>query len=652
MRIEKILLITLIMWFFLPEVSGQIFDFSQADPYQKVFVETDDFDTSYLTILESTLPRIHCDTLRFEVLNDLAYYWHTRDLNKALILARQGLHLAKEKNFPLWHGRFQITEGAILLRQEKLDSARQVLQEAQGVVPEKDLPLLYTQMGYVYERKGQLDSAANYAQRTMELGEGLHDNWAIGMANSDLSNLFWKQGKYSQALEYGLKSLSTFRKRGIRDLDYDFTLYIVGNVYAELNQPDEALGYFLQAKDIGELYGFYNNLSDIYISMTDLYTNIGRFEEAQSAARESVHYANLIDNAFLAMRAYLSLGKLQNKEKNYIKAIEILETSIEIATRDFGDEYYLSQVYEELGKAYAQLGNYNKAYQSFLHYDSLQNNLFTAESDQRLATLQTQYEVAQKETTIKLQETRLNQQQIREQLTLIIVLLLLAFLAALFISFRKIRKKRKLLEKQNQEKEFLLKEIHHRVKNNLEVVSSLLALQSAQADDPNVLEAMRESRNRVYSMGIIHQKLYQGKALAAIEMKDYFTQLGIHILDSFGATNHIKMDCEMKPMELDVKIAIPLGLIVNELLTNALKYAFPDQSEGQIRIVLYKESEDKLRLEVADDGIGWEENKVTSSSGFGSQLIQLLTQQLDGELIYDHSHGTTVKINIDLKKAA
>src|SRR5665811_1039193 len=149
MRIEKILLITLIMWFFLPEVSGQIFDFSQADPYQKVFVETDDFDTSYLTILESTLPRIHSDTLRFEVLNDLAYYWHTRDLNKALILARQGLHLAIEKNFPLWHGRFQITEGAILLRQEKLDSARQVLQEAQGVVPEKDLPLLYTQMGYV-----------------------------------------------------------------------------------------------------------------------------------------------------------------------------------------------------------------------------------------------------------------------------------------------------------------------------------------------------------------------------------------------------------------------------------------------------------------------------------------------------------------------
>src|SRR5690606_18575038 len=119
------------------------------------------------------------DSIAFSVLNDLAYYWHTRNLNKALDFTSKGLLTTAERKDTLWEGRFQINQGAILLRMEKLDSAQTVLKEAEGKVLESDLPFLYTQMGYVYERRGRLGMAADFAMKSMELGEKLNDKKAI-----------------------------------------------------------------------------------------------------------------------------------------------------------------------------------------------------------------------------------------------------------------------------------------------------------------------------------------------------------------------------------------------------------------------------------------------------------------------------------------
>jgi two-component sensor histidine kinase len=204
--------------------------------------------------------------------------------------------------------------------------------------------------------------------------------------------------------------------------------------------------------------------------------------------------------------------------------------------------------------------------------------------------------------------------------------------------------KNTLLDKRNAENELLLKEIHHRVKNNLEVVSSLLELQSAQIDDPSVQAAMLSSQNRVHSMGIIHQKLYQGEHLAAIEMRDYFVNLSQNILDSFQADGRVKIECNMPELVLDVDTAISIGLITNELLTNSLKYAFEGRETGAIRLSLNEEDGDGLRLNVQDDGIGKSSTEPTKGTGFGTQLINLLTRQLDGTLTYDTSHGTSVSL--------
>ncbi len=621
-------------------VCGQIVQLEPKEVYTKVFVDTDNFGASYLQVLEETYPKIKTDSIKFSMLNDLAYYWHTRNLKQSVKFVNIGLKLTKEKKDTLWYGRFQITQGAILLRQEKLDSALVVLHEAKTKVFTSDLPMLNTQIGYVYERKGEIDMAANYAKECLELGKSTNDKRVIAVAYSDISNLFWKQSKWEKGLEYGLKSLSYFEERQINDLDYDFTLYVVGNNYLALKKYNKAKQYFEHAIAIGERYGFYNNLSDIYISITDLYAFLKEYKNAHRAGKKAIKYAEMIDNNFLLMRAYLSVGKLEYLEGKYQSAVTSLQKSITVATSDFGDSYYLSQAYESLGKSLAGTHNYKDAYLAFAEYDKLKNKIFTAEADQRISLLQTEFEVAQKESTIQVQETRLKKQQSRQTLIIVIASLLLLLLIVTLITVRNNRLKSRLLEKQNRENQFLLKEIHHRVKNNLGIVSSLLALQAAKIKDPKVIEVMDESRNRVYSMSMIHQRLYQGVKLSTIEMKDYFINLGQHILDAFGAENRIDLIFEMEPIEVDVDTAVPLGLITNEILNNALKYAFPNHREGKIVISLKKDIEKNLVLKIADNGIGQKQDEFIHGTGFGTHLIELLTQQLDGKMDRFTQNGT------------
>ncbi len=630
---------------------SQFIDLDSEKPYRKVFVETDNFGISYLDQLEKAYLKVKPDSLKFSMLNDLAYYWHTRNLIKAQEFSKKGLQLTTAEENTLWQGRFQITQGAILLRMEKLDSAQTVLLDAYNKVCEKDLAFLNTQLGYVYERRGQLGKAADYALESLELGKKLGDLKAIALAYSDLSNLFWKQSKFDTGLEYGLKSLQVFDQIGITDLDYDFTLYVVGNNYLGLKDYQNAQKYYENAIVIGERYGFYNNLSDVYISLVDLYAYSGAHDKSEEAGLNAVKFAELLENNFMVMRSWLSIGKLQNLQGNHDLATESLLKCIHIATDDFGDEYYLSQAYEALGKAYAGNHDYQNAYQAFAEYDTLKNRIFTAEADRRTSLLRTEFNVADKEGVILLQKELIKRQKARQTFILVISLLLFLLLLLAYKAISNNRKKNRLLQKQNTEKEFLLKEIHHRVKNNLEIVSSLLSLQSAQIKDTDILNIMSESQHRVQSMGMIHQKLYMGKNLAAVEMKDYFKNLSDYIVDAYGMEKRISIDVDMDVCELDVDMAIPVGLIVNELLTNALKYAFPDKRKGKIRISL-KKMKGMLQLDVIDDGVGISLKNEEPVRGFGTQLITLLTQQLDGKMLLNTNQGTSVSIQFQYKKAA
>ena len=310
----------------------------------------------------------------------------------------------------------------------------------------------------------------------------------------------------------------------------------------------------------------------------------------------------------------------------------------------------MSQAYETLGKALAGNHNYQEAYQAFAVYDDLKDRIFTAEADQRISQLRTEFDVAQKEHTIQLQQTRISRQT-RQSLIIVLVFLLLLYLLLLYKSLKNNSKKNKMLEKQNKEKEFLLKEIHHRVKNNLEIVSSLISLQSAELNDEKILTAMQNSQHRIQSMSMIHQKLYQEKSLSSIEMKSYFFDLSNYIVSIFDAQDRVEVRMDMDEIELEVDTAIPIGLIVNELLTNSMKYAFPNKASGVVTIKL-KKANSQLFLNVSDNGIGSHVTKQPIETGFGTKLVKLLTRQLDGKMKLVVENGTTVSFEFQYKKAA
>jgi PAS domain S-box-containing protein len=199
------------------------------------------------------------------------------------------------------------------------------------------------------------------------------------------------------------------------------------------------------------------------------------------------------------------------------------------------------------------------------------------------------------------------------------------------------------------EKELLLKEVHHRVKNNLQIISSLLNLQLNVITNKETREMVRESQNRVRSMALIHERLYQSGNLAQISLEEYLRSLTRDLFRSYGASG-VQLRMEVEEIRLDVDTAIPCGLMVNELISNALKYGFPDGKEGEILVKCTQLSRDRVALTVADNGVGLPEDverKTGESLGF--QLIHLLVKQLRGTLDIVRGGGTTFQITFPLR---
>jgi two-component sensor histidine kinase/CheY-like chemotaxis protein len=197
------------------------------------------------------------------------------------------------------------------------------------------------------------------------------------------------------------------------------------------------------------------------------------------------------------------------------------------------------------------------------------------------------------------------------------------------------------------EKELLLKEIHHGVKNNLQIVSSLLNIQSRQITDPAVLAMIAESQNRVKAMALVHERLYRSDDISSIEIADYVKFMGTSLIKFYGITSaQVRLEVDMPGIRFDINRAIPLGLIINELLSNALKHAFPAGRKGKITVTGNRDDK-VVRISVSDDGAGipasldWE-----NTSSLGLHLVNSLTDQISGTIELDRSSGTTFIITV------
>jgi len=196
-----------------------------------------------------------------------------------------------------------------------------------------------------------------------------------------------------------------------------------------------------------------------------------------------------------------------------------------------------------------------------------------------------------------------------------------------------------------EEREFLIREIHHRVKNNLQIMMSLLNMQSSYLHNDEATTAIKHSSHRLYAISLVHQKLYQAESLSSIDVPAYLQELGQYLLYEFGGTDRIDLRINVHPLLLDVNAAIPLGLIVQEALSNAFRHGYPHGKKGSVRLDLYSEDELQYLLQISDDGAGFPKGvDMTTESSLGKSLMAGLSGQLHGKLAIYDDHGVTVTL--------
>jgi PAS domain S-box-containing protein len=207
-------------------------------------------------------------------------------------------------------------------------------------------------------------------------------------------------------------------------------------------------------------------------------------------------------------------------------------------------------------------------------------------------------------------------------------------------------KTEKYLQNSVIEKETLLKEIHHRVKNNLQTISSLLDLQAESITEPKSLEAFRSSQSRIRSMALIHERLYKSENLSEIKACEYIKNLVEYLEGTYQSpSREIEISTEIIDYSLDLDVAIPCGLIINELVSNSMKYAFQQNHKGKIKVSLQTDNEENLVLTIKDNGVGMTLNfRTLNPQSLGLELVKLMVKQLNGKMAIDGTAGTTISI--------
>ena len=538
---------------------------------------------------------------------------------KGIAHLEQALDLAKELNIvPYIHlvlariaNTFQVIGDD--------DQAAEYLYEALSIpdsTPSVYFVEIYKGLGLMHQQRNEQAKALEYFEKAVALTDSLEDSrmdiYRIeSLANLQLYYIELPDIHKADSLHKKIKALCVKNETDYRLLESTLDLAVA---YSEENDYGKAKEYLNEAKDL-LIPDSKENYAQYLFTKAKVLNLEGQLEEAKKMVSE-------------ALTVYRKLGR-----------------KLEISTS-----------YKLLSDIDFKLGNHKIARTNLINHYQLEDTVLNEKVALSQDILSVKYKSEKNKNILnKLESEKLkNLSKIDSQRSLLTASLygfsLLGILVfSLFRNNRSKQKANKLLQEKNkiiasksQQNETLIKEIHHRVKNNLQTISSLLYLQSTNITDQDAKEAISQGQRRVESMALIHKNLYQRDNLAGIEMKDYIFRLANNLKDAcITNEQEIDININMTETELDVDTAIPLGLIINELLTNVFKYAFPEKNNGKIEISFSKGKYERFRLTIKDNGIG----HTKLETGFGSQLIQLLTKQLEATFSDGNDNGYWCRIS-------
>jgi two-component sensor histidine kinase/DNA-dependent RNA polymerase auxiliary subunit epsilon len=365
------------------------------------------------------------------------------------------------------------------------------------------------------------------------------------------------------------------------------------------------------------------------------------------------------------------MTKQAGKSYYYINKLNIL-------AKDNKNLLEHAKIEQEFYKADSATGNFAGAFEHVKRYKALKDSIFNISNIGQLHDLQLKYETEKKDRNIKLlnsqnqlQRSRADNAEKTKNITLGGIVFSLVIITLLFSLYRiKQRSNNKLeahqreLDQKNafletltteqdkllKEKEWLVKEVHHRVKNNLQMVTSLLYSQSVYLEDDAAKRAVKDSLHRMQAMALIHQKLYQDENTSTVSMPEYIAELLMYLKESFDAAERIVFKQSVELIQLDVSQAVPLGLIITESIVNAIKYAFLNEQSGTVSIGLHHEDESWLRLGISDDGVGLPSDlQEMERNSLGLDLMEGLAKQLKGTFSITSDQGVHISIRFEKK---
>jgi two-component sensor histidine kinase len=484
---------------------------------------------------------------------------------------------------------------------------------------------IYNTAGMQYCQLLDYANAKKYWLKSLKLAEKLNDKGAIFNLTVNLYTAYRHDNEYGKLKQLLDRIHSRFPENDLQNQ------YVSGTLY---------LGYYTDIKDLvnGKKYSM-QLIKLISTANEGILRHIG--QETYSAIADYYTLASDFNNAYKYWKlAYSTMMRFDNRMSNKAGAFHA-HFKIDTASHNMRSAISYLVRYAKLRDTMYTVSKAEQEANLRVLYDTKEKEYELAESKQKIHML-TQNE--------QLQRANLKQAVLMRNITIaftIIVIIVSALLLRMVIlrkkAMRKIARTNSLLEKLVSEKEWLLREIHHRVKNNLHTIICLLESQATYLEK-DALKAIDDSRHRIYAMSLIHQKLYENDDVKTIDMNDYVTSLIHYLQDCYDLKNNITFHLEIAPVLIDASIAIPIGLIINEAVTNAIKYAFPKNAAGRISIKLYEDRE-KIIVIVADNGIGINMELINKPApSMGLRLIKGLCDDIGGKISFNNDTGTEIKL--------